>query len=138
MLILISPAKTLDFETPAPTADFSQTDFLKQSKLLIRELRGLSPQKISTLMHISDKLGVLNAERFARWKTPFSLANAKQALFAFQGDVYTGMQAEKFSVDEFIDRLIFMEKVELGVTESKAGISVSTVVAKKRLKRWLK
>ena len=100
MLLLISPAKTLDFDTPAPTADFTQADFLKQSKQLIRELRALAPHDISQLMSISDKLGTLNFDRFAQWKTPFKPGNAKQALFAFQGDVYTGMQAETFSVDD--------------------------------------
>lgn len=100
MLLLISPAKTLDFETPAPTTEFTQADFLKQSKQLISELRALAPHDISTLMGISDKLGLLNFDRFASWKTPFKPANAKQALFAFQGDVYTGMQAETFSAED--------------------------------------
>jgi cytoplasmic iron level regulating protein YaaA (DUF328/UPF0246 family) len=100
MLLLISPAKTLDFETPAPTTEFTQADFLKQSKQLINELRVLAPHDISTLMSISDKLGVLNFDRFVNWKTPFKPTNAKQALFAFQGDVYTGMQADTFSEED--------------------------------------
>lgn len=100
MLLLISPAKTLDLETPAPTTEFTQADFLKQSRQLISELRELSPQAISALMGISDKLGTLNFDRFAVWKTPFKISNAKQALFAFQGDVYTGMQAASFSHDD--------------------------------------
>lgn len=100
MLLLISPAKTLDFETPAPTIEFTQGDFLKQSRQLISELRTLAPHDISQLMSISDKLGALNFDRFAQWKTPFKPDNAKQALFAFQGDVYTGMQAETFSADD--------------------------------------
>jgi cytoplasmic iron level regulating protein YaaA (DUF328/UPF0246 family) len=100
MLLLISPAKTLDFETPAPTTEFTQADFLKESKQLISELRVLAPHDISQLMHISDKLGVLNFDRFVSWKTPFKPSNAKQALFAFQGDVYTGMQAETFSAGD--------------------------------------
>jgi len=100
MLLLISPAKTLDFETPAPTMEFTQADFLKESKQLISELRVLAPHDISQLMHISDKLGLLNFDRFANWKTPFKPSNAKQALFAFQGDVYTGMQAETFSAED--------------------------------------
>lgn len=100
MLLLISPAKTLDFETPAPTIEYTQADFLKQSKQLISELRALAPHDISTLMNISDKLGLLNFDRFAAWKTPFKPANAKPALFAFQGDVYTGMSAERFSPED--------------------------------------
>ena len=100
MLVLISPAKTLDFDTPAPTQEFSQGDFLKQSRQLIKELRELSLAQISTLMSISDKLGELNFDRFAHWKTPFTPANAKQAVFAFQGDVYTGMNASEFSAKD--------------------------------------
>jgi cytoplasmic iron level regulating protein YaaA (DUF328/UPF0246 family) len=100
MLLLISPAKTLDFETPAPTTAFTQADFLKQSRQLVGELRGLAPHDISNLMNISDKLGLLNFDRFANWKTPFKPTNAKQAVFAFQGDVYTGMQAETFSPED--------------------------------------
>ena len=102
MLLLISPAKTLDFDSPAPTTEFTQATFLKESKQLINELRALSPEDISALMTISEKLGILNFERFARWKTPFKTINAKQALFAFQGDVYTGMQADTFSADDIL------------------------------------
>jgi hypothetical protein len=102
MLVLISPAKTLDFETPAPVPEFSQADFLKQSRQLIKELRALSPAHISALMNISEKLGDLNFDRFARWKTPFTPANSKQALFAFQGDVYTGMNAAEFSANDVV------------------------------------
>jgi cytoplasmic iron level regulating protein YaaA (DUF328/UPF0246 family) len=100
MLLLISPAKTLDFATSSPTPAFTQADFLKQSKQLIGELRALTAQDISALMNISEKLGELNFERFAEWKTPFKTTNAKQALFAFQGDVYMGIQANTFSADD--------------------------------------
>ena len=102
MLLLISPAKTLDFESPAPTNDYTQADFLSESKLLVDELRALSPQAISSLMGVSDKLGLLNYDRFASWKTPFKPNNAKQALYAFQGDVYTGMQADTFSDTDLV------------------------------------
>ena len=98
MLLLISPAKTLDFTTPSPTTEFSQPDFLKQSRQLIKELRGLSSADVSELMNISEKLGALNFQRFVDWHTPFTEKNAKQALFAFQGDVYTGMEAAQFSL----------------------------------------
>ncbi len=97
MLLLISPAKTLDFTTPSPTSEFSQPDFLKQSRQLIKELRSLSSAGVAELMNVSEKLGVLNFQRFKDWRTPFTEKNAKQALFAFQGDVYTGMAAEQFS-----------------------------------------
>lgn len=97
MLIVISPAKTLDFETAPTTKDFTQPEFLKESKKLITELKKLNPAEVSSLMSISDKLGTLNYLRFNEWKTPFNLNNAKQALLAFKGDVYTGIEAETFS-----------------------------------------
>jgi cytoplasmic iron level regulating protein YaaA (DUF328/UPF0246 family) len=80
MLPLISSAKTLDFETPASTKTATQPDFLDQSQLLIHELRKLSPSQVFGLMGISDKLGLLNFDRFHHWHTPFNSANAKQAL----------------------------------------------------------
>lgn len=94
MLALISPAKTFDFDTPAPTREASQPEFLAQAQELIDVLRPLAPHDISKLMGISDKLGVLNYDRFAGWQPPFDLDNAKQALFAFKGDVYVGLAAE--------------------------------------------
>lgn len=97
MLLLISPAKTLDFETPAPTTETTQPQFLGHSAELIQDLQKLSPAQVSDLMRISDKLGLLNFERFQDWQTPFHADNAKQALWAFQGDVYTGLAAETFS-----------------------------------------
>ena len=101
MLMVISPAKTLDFETPAKTKVSTQPDFLDQSQQLIDELRELSPSDISGLMGISDKLGNLNFERFLNWHTPFDADNAKQAVLAFKGDVYTGLDAESFNSKEF-------------------------------------
>lgn len=97
MLIVVSPAKTLDFETPAKTKKFSEPQFLKESKQLINDLKHLSPEDLSELMHISDNLGELNYARYANWNTPFTLDNAKQAIFAFKGDVYIGLQAEQFT-----------------------------------------
>ncbi|XOV79016.1 MAG: peroxide stress protein YaaA [Aestuariibacter sp.] len=94
MLIVISPAKNLDYDTPATTAEFSHPDMLDQAELLIQRCRKLSPQQTSSLMSISDKLALLNVERYHRWHTPFTPENAKQALLAFNGDVYTGLQAE--------------------------------------------
>ena len=101
MLLLISPAKTLDFESPAKTKIATSPDFLDQSQQLINELQDLSPADISGLMSISDKLGVLNYDRFHSWATPFTADNAKQALLAFKGDVYTGLDAESFSAADF-------------------------------------
>ncbi|WP_110647901.1 peroxide stress protein YaaA [Salinicola peritrichatus] len=97
MLSIISPAKTLDFETPSTTRHVTQPDYLKQSRELIDILRGYSPQQLSELMGISDKLAGLNAARYAEWKPPFTLDNAKPAAQAFQGDVYIGLEAETFN-----------------------------------------
>jgi cytoplasmic iron level regulating protein YaaA (DUF328/UPF0246 family) len=100
MLMVISPAKTLDFETPPTTARFTQPQYLDHSQELITRLRELSPAQISELMHLSDKLSGLNAARFGSWNPAFTLDNAKQALLAFKGDVYTGLQAETLSEAE--------------------------------------
>ena len=97
MLIIISPAKTLDFETAPITKVHTQPEFLKESRQLVSQLKELTPAEVSSLMKISDKLGVLNFLRFNEWKTPFTLNNAKQALLAFKGDVYTGINADSFS-----------------------------------------
>jgi len=97
MLIVISPAKTLDFETAPITKDHSQPGFLKESRQLVSQLKKLTPAEVSSLMKVSDKLGVLNFLRFNEWKTPFTLDNSKQALLAFKGDVYTGIDAGTFS-----------------------------------------
>lgn len=101
MLIVISPAKTLDFETPANTNLHSEVSFLNDSKTLIKELRKLKVDEIATFMGISPKLAQLNFERFHQWNPPFTTENAKQALLAFKGDVYTGIDAESLSEDDF-------------------------------------
>ena len=101
MLHVISPAKTLDFETPPSTAIYTQPQLLNHSQELIEQLRELQPHEVSTLMSISEKLGLLNAQRFLEWHTPFTPANAKQAVLAFKGDVYTGMAAETYSARDF-------------------------------------
>ena len=101
MHIIISPAKTLDFDTPPKAKKHSQAEFLARSAKLIGELRELAPQDISALMKVSDKIGQLNYDRFQSWKRPFSEKNAKQALLAFKGDVYTGLDAESFSQHDF-------------------------------------
>lgn len=100
MLSVISPAKTLDFETPATTAMHSQPDHLDRSQELIGILQDYSPQRLSDLMGISDKLAGLNAARFAEWQTPFTQENAKPAALAFQGDVYIGLEADTFSDED--------------------------------------
>lgn len=94
MLIVISPAKTLDFEAAPVTQKHSQPEMLEQSQLLIDDLRKLSAADIASLMKLSDKLAGLNMARFQEWQPPFNLDNAKQAVLAFKGDVYTGLDAD--------------------------------------------
>ena len=97
MLIFLSPAKSLDYRTPAQVATHTLPAFLKQSETLIRQLRKLSPAEIAALMSISDPLALLNFNRFADWKLPFTPENAKQAALAFDGDVYDGLAAKTLS-----------------------------------------
>ena len=94
MLVVVSPAKKLDFETPAPTKKFTQLPELKRSKLLIEELKKCDAKKIASLMKLSDSLTELNVQRYKDFKTPFNLKNAKQAMFAFKGDTYVGLDAD--------------------------------------------
>jgi cytoplasmic iron level regulating protein YaaA (DUF328/UPF0246 family) len=101
MLMVISPAKTLDYDTPPTTARYSLPQQLDDAQQLIDRLRALSPAQIAELMHISDKLAGLNAARYASWTPRFSPGNAKQALLAFKGDVYTGLAAEDFTDEDF-------------------------------------
>lgn len=100
MIIVISPAKTLNFDTPAATKKFSQPAFLDDSSILIDQLKTLEPDQIGQLMSISSKLATLNSNRYYEWKRPFNLKNAKQAMYAFKGDVYTGLDAETLNSDD--------------------------------------
>lgn len=93
MLFVISPAKSLDYASPAPTKRFTQPRFLAESKVLVEQLRGFTPPQIADLMHISDKLATLNVARYEQWSTPFKASNAKACVFAFNGDVYDGLDA---------------------------------------------
>jgi len=100
MIIVLSPAKKLDFQTPPTLAEHSQPRFLDQSQLLIEDLRQLSPSQLASLMKISDQLAVLNSTRYAEWAPPFTPENAKQAALAFNGDVYDGFDAPSLSPDD--------------------------------------
>ena len=100
MLMVLSPAKTLDYETPPHVKTFTQPDMLDDSALLIERLKKLSPPEVSSLMKISDKLGNLNFGRYLEWKRPFTADNARQAVLAFKGDVYTGLDAASLSADD--------------------------------------
>lgn len=97
MLIVVSPAKSLDYESKISTRKFTQPQFLSDSEKLVQSLRKLGPDELAELMNISDKLAQENFERYAEWQTPFDRSNARQAIFAFKGDVYLGLQAEQFS-----------------------------------------
>ncbi len=101
MLVLLSPAKTLDYELPRVTERFSQPELLSESTRLITHCRTLTPAQLASLMSISDKLAGLNAARFAEWQPEFDLDNARQAILAFKGDVYTGLAVADFSTDDF-------------------------------------
>lgn len=94
MLIVLSPAKTLDYETPPQTRKATQPALLERSAHLVDDARKLSPEAIGSLMGVSDKLAELNHERFMNWGEPFTLENAKQSVLAFKGDVYTGLDAD--------------------------------------------
>ncbi|MGX9417006.1 peroxide stress protein YaaA [Vibrio sp. RC27] len=99
MLILVSPAKTLDYESPLTTQEYTQPELIGESQLLIEECRKLTPADISSLMSVSDKIAGLNVARFEQWSPEFNLDNSRQAILAFKGDVYTGLDAATLSED---------------------------------------
>ena len=101
MLIVLSPAKTLDFETPSTVKQHTQPDLLDSSEALVDVLNTKSPHDLQQLMGISDKLAELNVDRFHQWNRPFTSDNAESALLAFKGDVYVGLEAESFSAADF-------------------------------------
>jgi cytoplasmic iron level regulating protein YaaA (DUF328/UPF0246 family) len=101
MLIVISPAKTLDYETPPVTKRHTKPAMLKQSQLLIDNLRNYSALDLAELMKLSMKLAQLNFDRYHDWQTPFTTKNAKQAALAMKGDVYTGLDAESLNEEDF-------------------------------------
>ena len=101
MIILINSSKTLDFQQPPQISKCTEPEQLTDAEYLVRELRALSESEISGLMGVSRKLANLTVERYANWKTPFTLANAKQALLAFKGDVYSGIEVESYTMKDF-------------------------------------
>ncbi|SOY44003.1 conserved hypothetical protein, DUF328 [Cupriavidus taiwanensis] len=100
MLIVLSPAKSLDYETPARIETHTLPRFIDRSAALIERLRRLAPQDVGALMDISDKLAVLNVTRYADWSATFTAANSKQAVLAFNGDVYDGLDATSLSPED--------------------------------------
>jgi cytoplasmic iron level regulating protein YaaA (DUF328/UPF0246 family) len=103
MKIVLSPAKSLNFEKALPTLNYSESVFLKESRLVHKVLKKKSPKELSELMDISDKLADLNWQRNQDWKTPFSPENARPAIFAFDGDVYTGLDAYSIPIEKLDD-----------------------------------
>ena len=101
MLLVVSPAKKLDFESPLATTKTTQASLLAHSEILIERCLELSSDQIASLMKLSDKLAGLNAARFGEWSLPFTPENARQAVLAFNGDVYSGLDANSFSEDDF-------------------------------------
>jgi cytoplasmic iron level regulating protein YaaA (DUF328/UPF0246 family) len=100
MKIIISPAKSLDFESKVPTSLHTQPHFLEQSEKLNKKLKTLSKNKLSALMKISDDLASLNYERNQTWETPFTPENAKQAIYAFTGAVFQGIDVNSLSEEK--------------------------------------
>lgn len=100
MLAVISPAKSLDYTKPVPVSEYTLPQHLDQSQRLIDCLRELPPSEIGVLMSISDKLAVLNFERFQQWRLPFTVDNARQAVYAFDGDVYDGLNIRTLTASQ--------------------------------------
>ncbi|CAH0526812.1 peroxide stress protein YaaA [Vibrio hippocampi] len=101
MLIVVSPAKTLDYESELATDKFTQPELVEHSAELIEECRKLTPSDVSQLMKVSDKIAGLNVARFQQWSESFTQENARQAILAFKGDVYTGLDAGSMSEQDF-------------------------------------
>ena len=117
MLIVISPSKTLDFEKPITNHSFTQPEFVKEASVLIKPLRKLSVDQLIKLMEISPKLARLNQERFYLWRPEFSPETSREALFAFRGDVYTGLDA-----DTLIDTNIDAAQKQLRILSGLYGV----------------
>jgi len=100
MLILLSPAKTLDFETAPRTKKVTTPAFLDESEKLVTTLRQYKPKRLGKLMNISDALAELNAERFGAWEMPFPDNAARPSIQAFRGDVYVGLDADTMTLTE--------------------------------------
>ncbi|MGL2964362.1 peroxide stress protein YaaA [Flavobacterium sp. RSB2_4_14] len=100
MKIVISPAKSLNFEKVVPTNSYTEPQFLQQATTIQNTLKKKKPKELSTLMTISDKLSELNWQRNQEWQTPFTLENSRQAIYAFDGDVYTGLDVYTLPEDK--------------------------------------
>ena len=108
MKVIISPAKSLDFESEVPTEKYSEPIFLKEAEKLSTVLKKKSAKQLSKLMHISDNLGQLNFDRNQHWNVPFTPDNSKQAIYAFTGAVFQGIDMATLPVsklDQLQDKL---------------------------------
>jgi cytoplasmic iron level regulating protein YaaA (DUF328/UPF0246 family) len=101
MITILSPSKTLDFDTPPQTPEFTEPQFLDDSEELVEILQDYDVEELGKLMDISEKLSTLNVERYQQWETPFTPGNAKQALMAFTGDVYRDFELDAYSDADF-------------------------------------
>ncbi|TPW18583.1 MAG: hypothetical protein FD130_150 [Halothiobacillaceae bacterium] len=101
MLIVISPAKTLDYETPTQIADYSLPAYVSDAEELVRRARRYSVADLMAVMEVSEAIAELNVQRFHEWHTPFTPHNAKPALLAFKGEVYSGLKAATMDVEDF-------------------------------------
>lgn len=101
MLVLLSPAKSLDYDSPLPTNTYTTPRMLDDSEELVQQLRTMSAEEIGKLMSISEKLSQLNADRFTCWERDFTTENSRQAVLAFTGDVYQGMELNDWSESNF-------------------------------------
>ena len=117
MIILLSPAKTLDYETPCSAKTATNPRMLKKSAELVDCLKKYSPKKITALMGVSDKIAELNVERYNQWQVPFTKKNSKQAIYAFRGDVYNG-----FDVDTLKGKEIDFAQKHLRVLSGLYGL----------------
>lgn len=100
MITILSPAKTLDFQSPLPEMEFSQPKFLEESTQLITKLRTLSKRKVSKLMNLNKELTELNAMRYQEWEATFDEESSRPAILAFSGEVYRGLAAKDLSASD--------------------------------------
>ena len=122
MLFLLSPAKSLDFESPLGAQAHSAPLFAGQSKVLIDVLRGYTPVQIAQLMDLSDTLSGLNVARYQAWSTQATPKNARQALLAFNGDVYDGLNARSLDADA-------LDEIPFSGTQFDVGEAVAQSLA---------
>ncbi|PCJ89326.1 MAG: hypothetical protein COA54_00930 [Thiotrichaceae bacterium] len=101
MLITLSPSKGQDFEETSLSKKYSKPESLKDSELLIKELRKIKSKKLQDMMAISENIATLNVDRYKTFKTPFTTKNAKQAIFAFKGDVYSGLELAAYKEEDY-------------------------------------